>query len=331
MVRLTIIILFGLIVILFVSWPESHAQNRDRFLHSSPAHKKKDCNSCHLMPTGNSMAVRGFPDVAEFPGHAACASCHSGREQITKNFCAACHSSIAPARAPRFPFPVRSRSHEFSTIFPHNVHQDVIAETPRRDGVAVGHYFVKTSFVQTLDDPPKFNNCAICHQTAKILSKTAPRVTGAAVAGAADPFTAQASFFKDTPTGHASCFACHYMGIRPAANNCAGCHSLTTPYSPSAVLKRYSFKFDHNSKSHAVRDCMTCHIRIAGNGDLKAMKDADVPILACTSCHNHSDDLAKELTARATTVEAKQAVFSCNYCHTSPIARLPVPPSHEIK
>jgi len=150
-------------------------------------------------------------------------------------------------------------------------------------------------------------------------------------AASSDTFVPTAGFLKGNPSGHASCFACHYTGIKPAANNCAGCHTLTAPYSPSATLERYSFKFDHNSKSHAVGDCMTCHIRMASNGDLKNLKNADVPILACTSCHNHSDDLAKELNARAASTDAKQPAFQCNYCHTTAVGRFPVPSSHEIK
>jgi hypothetical protein len=118
--------------------------------------------------------------------------------------------------------------------------------------------------------------------------------------------------------------------LEPVATNCAGCHRLTPPYFESGVVKRYSLKFDHsavNDKGDLVhtRDCMTCHVRISGNGDLKTLKDADVPIMACMSCHNHAADLKTELDKRA---EAPKA-FQCNYCHTAAVGGFPVPPSHE--
>jgi hypothetical protein len=320
--------------------PHSLAQQqRDRFSHSSAAHKKLNCASCHKVPTSNWVAARGFPDVAQFPGHVACASCHRQDFFIGNRptFCAGCHTSAGPRSAPLFPFPVRSRSHEFKTIFPHNVHQDVIAAAPRRSGpIAVAH-FVNASYRTVADDPPRFNNCAVCHETATTLPKFASRIptgeTPLAEAGA-DNFTPQARFFKTMPTGHASCFECHYQGVKPVASNCAGCHQLTTPYSLSTTVRRYSLKFDHsetNEKGDLVhtRDCMTCHVRISGNGDLKTLKDADVPILACTSCHNHAADLKTELDKRAESIDKKTPVFQCNYCHTTAMGGFRVPPSHE--
>ena len=316
--------------------PRSAAQNRDRFSHASAAHKKLECSSCHKLPTANWVAARGFPDVAQFPGHAACASCHR-RDFFVGNkpaFCAGCHSNVSPRSAPLFPFPVKSRSHEFATVFPHSVHQDVIAwARPKRATAPV--QFVTAGFRP--DDPPKFNNCAICHETSAALPKFAPRVpTGQQplATAAADNFAPKAQFFKSMPGGHASCFQCHYQGVKPLASNCAGCHQLTAAYSASATVKRYSLKFDHaevNEKGDLVhtKDCMTCHVRISGNNDLKTLKDADVPIMACTSCHNHVADLKTEMDKRADSVEKKQPAFACAYCHTSAVGVFAVPPSHE--
>ena len=341
MTRRTIIVVVILAAGIFGATflPRSSAQQRDRFSHATAAHKKLDCASCHKVPSGNWVAARGFPDVATFPGHVACASCHR-RDFFVGNkpaFCAGCHSNVSPRSAPLFPFPVRSRSHEFTTVFPHSVHQDVIAwARPRRsDSSAV--QFVNAGFTRAADDPPRFNNCAICHETSTALPKFAARVpTGQQplTTAAADNFAPKAQFFKTMPAGHASCFECHYQGVKPVAANCAGCHQLTTPYSPSATFKRYSLKFDHddvNEKGDLVhrRDCMTCHVRISGNSDLKTLTDADVPIMACTSCHNHATDLKAELDKRADTVEKKQSAFNCAYCHTSAVGAFPVPPSHE--
>ena len=312
---------------------ELSAQKRDSFLHSTSAHKKLDCSSCHKNPTPNWVAARGFPDVADFPGHASCINCHRS-DFFAGNrpaICAGCHVSPGPRGAARFPFPVKSRSHEFAIVFPHNVHQDIIASNVRRSDVAVAH-FVNASFRAQVadDDKPQFNNCAICHQTTAALPKLkarTPETIKPLADAASDSFIPKAGYFKDMPSGHATCFACHYQGVKPAGTNCAGCHSLTTPYSESAVVERYSFKFDHQQKEHSVRDCMTCHVRISQNADVKTMKDADVPFMACISCH--SDKITEETAKRASSIADKQPAFQCSYCHTPAIGRFPVPASHE--
>jgi hypothetical protein len=334
-VRLLIV---GLIAFIFAGsfQLESSAQKRDRFSHSTAAHKKKDCGSCHTNPTKNWATARGYPDVSDFPSHIACFACHrkdifSGNQPV---FCGSCHVNPGPRGVARFPFPVRSRSHEFSTIFPHNVHQDIIASTDNRKDVAVAH-FLNASFTRKPDDKPQFNNCAICHQTRTELPKFTARTPKTSLQPlanlAADSFLPTARFFKDMPLTHASCFTCHYQGIKPAGTNCAGCHKLTAPYSESAVVQRYSLKFDHsevNDKREMVhtRDCMTCHVRIAQNADLKTLIDADVPFMACASCHG--DDLVKELTVRAENKANNQPPFQCNYCHSSAIGRFDTPISH---
>jgi hypothetical protein len=336
------LLVIGLVAVIFAVGllPRSAAQNRDRFSHSTPAHQKKSCASCHNMPTANWVSARGFPDVADFPGHAACASCHLRdffRGGNKPAFCLGCHTDVGPGRGPRFAFPVRTRSHEFLTKFPHNVHQDIIARNPDksgRDNVAVAH-FVNASFTTNIDDkPPQFNNCAICHETRSQLPKFTVlplKEKGVAPLGLAltESFTPVAAFFKDMPSGHQSCFACHYTGVKPAANNCAGCHTLTKPYTDMNVLGRYSLKFDHQQQSHALRDCMTCHVRIAQNDDVAKMKDADVPVLTCLACHG--DKLTEEIGKRESSLAGAQAAFQCNYCHTTAIGRYPIPSSHEMR
>ncbi|MFT3742980.1 MAG: hypothetical protein QM785_01680 [Pyrinomonadaceae bacterium] len=311
---------------------ELSAQKRDSFLHSTSAHKKVDCSSCHKNPTPNWVGVRGYPDVADFPGHTACNSCHSGRQFLT--LCSACHTpGSTPKSAPRYPFPGKGNSQEFNTIFPHSVHQDIIASNTRRSDVAVAH-FVNASFRQPFnaDDPPQFNNCAICHQTTSALPKLAARTpaTEKPLADAtSDSFVPKPSFFKDMPSGHATCFACHYQGVQPTGTNCAGCHSLTAKHFESNTIKRYSFKFDHQQKEHSVRDCMTCHLRISQNSDVRTMKDADVPFVACVSCHNHAEDVAKEVAKRKENADKGLPAFQCTYCHTTAVGRYPMPASHE--
>jgi len=315
------------------------AQSRDRFSHATAAHKRKTCASCHAMPTANWVAARGFPDVAEFPGHAACASCHMRdffRGGNKPAFCLGCHTDVGPGRGPRFAFPVRTRSHEFLTKFPHNVHQDVVAQNNRRNEVAVAH-FVNASYTVIDDKPPQFNNCAICHETSTKLPKLnvlALKQQGITPLGEAltENFTPTAAFFKDSPSGHATCFACHYTGVKPIASNCAGCHALTKSYTDTESIGRYSLKFDHMDKNERgdfvhTRDCMTCHVRIAQNDDVAKMKDADVPVLACVACHG--DKLTEEIGKRESSLAANSSAFQCNYCHTTAIGRYPIPSSHK--
>ena len=312
----------------------SVAQKRDAFQHSTIAHKKLDCSSCHKNPTPNWVAARGYPDVADFPGHASCINCHRG-DFFAGNrpaICAGCHVSPGPRGVARFAFPVKARQHQFNTIFPHNVHQDIIASNDKpRSEVAVAH-FVNVGFRPTGaadDPPPQFNNCAICHKTTAAMPKIAPRTPAGQTALAdavPDGFVPKVQFFKDMPSGHATCFACHYQAVKPTGTNCAGCHSLTKSYTESATLKRYSFKFDHQQKEHSVRDCMTCHVRISQNADVRTMVDADVPFIACYACH--TDKVDEETRKRTESVANKLPAFQCTYCHTPEIGRFPIPASH---
>ncbi len=312
---------------------ESPAQKRDRFSHAVADHKKKDCSSCHTIPTKNWAAARGFPDVSDFPGHASCIGCHR-RDFFAGNrpaICAGCHISPGPRGTARFPFPVSSRSTEFSTIFPHDVHQDLIAKNEKNRDVAVAH-FVSASFRRVAaDDKTQFNNCAICHKTSTTLPKTEPRINPllTPIADAAtENFTPKATFFKDSPSGHSSCFQCHFQGLNPTGTECAGCHRLEEPYFDQNLLRRYSLKFDHASTNHANKDCTTCHLRITQNADLRSMKDADVPILTCSTSSCHGSNILEEIGKRETGDAEKRPVFQCNYCHTPAIGRFPIPASH---
>ena len=356
-------------------------KRRNEFFHNTAAHKKIGCASCHKTPTANSVSTRGFPDVADYPGHSSCVRCH--RDDVFQGnnpaICTICHTSSGPRSGPRFPFPVRARSTEFTTIFPHDAHQDIIARNERPDGAVPAHvalysrlpggssggeppserqqdaaatagrmpalhgsgtvpaHFVNASFspaAPLADDPPpppQFNNCAICHQTLSAMPKFGNRqpMRGQALADAAiENFTPGAGFFRSTPEGHASCFSCHNQGQEPVSTNCAGCHRSAAPYFESAVIKRYSLKFDHQSPGHVPNDCTTCHIRITQNSDLATMKDADVPFMTCAACHNHAKEIKEEKAKRAASMAAKQPVFQCTACHTPEIGRFEMPASH---
>jgi hypothetical protein len=234
---------------------------------------------------------------------------------------------------------VQNRSQEFETIFPHDVHQDIIASNENNfnkkkfENVAVAH-FVKASFRNADDDDDEksqFNNCTICHQTPEVLQKFTtyqPKNLESLATPEKEDFTAKPGFFKDMPNNHASCFNCHYQGQKPIRTDCASCHRLATPYFESNVLRRYSLKFDHLSKNHVNKDCTVCHVRITQTADLRNLQNADVPILTCSTSSCHGKELTGEIGKREKSIADNQKVFQCNYCHTSAIGSFKIPASH---
>ncbi len=363
------LVLIGLAAMLFAGgYPsESTAQRRPKpFSHQTPAHrngKYADCAICHKLPSPNWQVSRRdrlppFPDITNFPnphgaGNAAvCISCHV-RDVYTDGglFCGTCHT-VASMRATGgrgvLAFPVRSRPTQFTTLFPHNVHQDLIALNRQDSGFAPAH-FIKTSFSlsgdRKQDDKPvkpSFYNCAICHQTAAQTPKFESRKIDALKSlGSIIPDTFEVpiipAFFKNSPDSHASCFTCHYQfkNLPPGKQVCAGCHELTKPSFDKNITQRYSLKFNHERVGHVEKDCMSCHLRIAQNNDIRVMKDADVPIMACKDCHAKQEDqmfrkvLIFEVEQRdASNAKKEQPIFQCTYCHTSAIGRFETPASH---
>ncbi|HTH51634.1 MAG TPA: hypothetical protein VL501_06860 [Pyrinomonadaceae bacterium] len=319
---------------------ETSAQKH--FSHARKEHQKTTCSGCHIIPAANWPTARGFPDTTQFPGHKSCFTCHSPMAVLTGNkptFCLECHSNVAPGRAPMLKFPVASRPTQFNIKFPHNVHQDILARVMRTD-VAVAH-FVNASWTRPDEKVAAFNSCAVCH----VQSDKLPTVEPAAIKPelkadgpqAAEKTDAKPAFFKTMPGGHQTCFTCHYTGIKPASTDCAGCHALTAAHQSSDTLHRYSIKFDHTYKNH-VTDCMVCHVRIAQNSDASAMKDPDVPVLACStsSCHGGAyngakpgaNDYGQSAIANEVATRKKDGAFNCTYCHSPAIGRNKVPPSH---
>ena len=302
------------------------------FLHSEKAHKQS-CSSCHKLPSSTWRASGNYPNITDYPKHESCVGCHrqdffaGNRPQI----CTICHVEASPRGKARLRFPVRTRSQEFTTNFPHDVHQDVIAShpKPKDDQTAL---FVRAGFEADLkDEKPKFNSCAICHQTASNLPEfraRKPLKTESLFEPGNETFTAKAEFFKNSPNSHASCFSCHYQGQKPFATDCAGCHTLTPSHFDPNIISRYSLKFSHEQKDHSLKDCVTCHIRITQSSDLKLMIDADVPILTCSNTSCHGNDLKAEITKRADSL-ATQNIFQCNYCHTSAIGSYQIPVTHQ--
>ena len=296
-----------------------------RFSHSTKKHQGA-CNTCHKVPTDNWKKVRDFPDVADYPGHDACVSCH--RPQFFKGakpvLCSVCHAKVSPRDDVRFAFRNPASLRQFNIEFPHDKHQDVIAKFFRRLPPEVQPQFVRASFTDSsfsADDKMKhYNNCEICHGP-RTSSPVAP------AAGWVDAFVPDAASFKASPASHASCFNCHWKSQQPVNDNCAGCHKLgDKPYASLDSPKRISMKFRHLREQH-VAECTTCHINITKAVTLRGLKP-DVPITSCTECHNKDGlrlDVSKELEAID-----KNRDFVCSYCHTSDVGRRDPPAGHYL-
>src|SRR4051812_46539415 len=63
--------------------PRTPAHTRtdySHFSHTTPAHHRDSCDSCHKSPSDNWAQVRSadtsFPDITDYPEHASCLSCH---------------------------------------------------------------------------------------------------------------------------------------------------------------------------------------------------------------------------------------------------------------
>jgi len=311
------------------------------FLHSSDKHKSLACNACHKIPT-RWTALRDFPDVADFPDHDACIRCHrpqffSRQSMIGTGpaICVVCHTRAAPRADARFAFglpnntnqPAKSKSlRQFTIEFPHDQHQNVIAALVEGRGFRAGpvafHHRLKS--VPLDDQKPAYNNCSICHVTNM-------RVTPSPLPGSTDAFVPIAGTYKTMPDQHAACFNCHWKNLKPARDDCGGCHKLAgAAFVPVNWPKRISARFAHEGgKGEHVMECTTCHINITRAASLRGLTP-DVPVAACVSCHS---DNKKTTYPKAVTIqeefEQNKKSGQCTYCHTSDVGRKKPPPSHE--
>ncbi len=329
-----------------------------RFSHATSKHQGA-CNTCHKVPTDNWKKVRDYPDVADYPGHDACVSCH--RPQFFRGakppICSVCHSKVSPRDDARFTFRNPSTPRQFLIEFPHDKHQDVIAQlrksgpfmtqtatAPRglpawgpRISLRAWAHARSSATPQTQTNSLRYNNCEICHGP-----RTA--VPPAPATGWVDPFLPEAAAFRAVPTSHASCFNCHWKSEQPTSENCAGCHTrlsrpvlevfgvldlTSTPaeYVPNFLPElRISRKFRHSREQH-VQECTTCHINITRSATLRGLQP-DVPITGCSECHQREglrEDVGKELEAID-----KNRDFVCSYCHTSDVGCRDPPAGHYL-
>src|SRR5216684_7852012 len=83
-----------------VAAPKRPRVDYTKFSHQTHAVAQKlACSSCHKVPAKNWKEVRkgdaAFPDVSDFPEHAACLTCHReqffARERPAPAICSNCH------------------------------------------------------------------------------------------------------------------------------------------------------------------------------------------------------------------------------------------------
>jgi hypothetical protein len=318
--------------------PRGSASKYSAFLHSSDKHKSLACNACHKLPTAWT-AKRDFPDAADFPDHDACVRCHRQQFFTRQAFagtgptiCTVCHMRAAPREDARFAFGQPNHANQsakakderqFTIEFPHDKHQNVIASLRRSGARESEARFVKTSF-QRLDDKPKvdYNNCSICHQTNKSVAvQSSPPATF-------DPSTFYP--FKTMPHSHDACFNCHWKNLKPASDDCGGCHKPAATFISINWPPRKSAMFSHEGgKENHVQECTTCHINITRASTLRGLTP-DVPVTTCATCHK---DNKKTTYPKITSIEDELTQFkrtsNCAYCHTQDVGKKKPPASHE--
>lgn len=344
-----------------------------KFTHTTPAHRKDACDSCHKSPSDNWARVRdseaAFPDITDYPEHDSCLSCH--RQQFFRGarpaICSVCHTVVSPRSGARHPFanpPApfarsekgKTRVSEFALNFPHDLHQDVMARAPSPAADVSDARFVRTAFAQEPPKPQKPNSCSVCHVTYVQPGRAATTPAPADATASAGAVAAKLpdGLLKTTPTGHASCFNCHWQdgGEKPVSTDCAGCHKplpkgttrpapagkdadaqfaaragFADPYAVRKLLRRESVTFPHDEANHITIDCATCHRRITSISTLDETT-LKVPILSCgggSGCHISAKP--KKILNEEVEKKLADANFQCAKCHVN-LGREKPPKSH---
>ena len=95
---------------------------------------------------------------------------------------------------------------------------------------------------------------------------------------------------------------------------------------PTRISIKYLHEGGGEKKQH-VAECTTCHINITKAASLRGLKP-DVPITACTECHN-KDGLRQDLNTELVALD-KNRNFTCVYCHAPNVGNLDPPASHYL-
>lgn len=342
-----------------------------KFSHVTHATTQKlACDSCHKFPSKNWKEVRqgdaAFPDVAEFPEHSSCLSCHRqqffARERPAPAICSNCHVSVTPRDTARFLFPslgdvtdskLKSRDFlsEFSVGFPHDKHVDVVGlDRPRFRNDAAQFVTARWSVFQKQPEQPK--SCPVCHQTYNPQGDSSEEYVTKPPKTVGDNFWLKKGTFQTVPNSHAACFTCHNAesGIAPDSKDCHVCHKLLQPeqelkvdFDPKlpaemgitdkTILERWSRRisagtFRHEGGEHPALNCIGCHsITVMNTLDPKTLR---VPIKSCGGAEGcHITPTSDEGGALNFEIDQKKANagFVCVKCHIS-FGRETVPVNH---
>ena len=269
------------------------------FSHTTHVTKQKlACNSCHKVPTKNWKEVRkgdaAFPDVAEFPEHAACLNCHRqqffARERPAPAICSNCHIAVTPRDTARYLFPSlgdvtdaarprRDFVSEFAVHFPHETHLEVVSRNaPVIDGL---FRIYNVSWQSQQKQPPA--NCPVCHQTYHPQGNSSEEYVTKPPKNLGDAFWLKKGTFKTIPVSHTGCFTCHNAdsGIAPTSVDCQVCHKL------AGVTAQVNRDFDAGTAT-----AMGVSDRVMLNAWRKRVSAGAYrheggmhPDLACTDCH----------------------------------------------
>jgi Cytochrome c7 and related cytochrome c len=352
--------------------PASRARQKPRTNYAEFSHtthvtnQKLACDSCHKFPTANWKEVRkgdaAFPDIAEFPEHAACLNCHRqqffARERPAPAICSNCHVAVTPRNTVRFLFPSlgdvndpsrpqRDFASEFAVHFPHATHLEVVSWTrpftkPR---------FVNVSWGVQQQKPPAAN-CGVCHQTYQPQGNSSEEYLTKPPKELGDAFWLKKGTFKTVPNSHTGCFTCHNAesGISPVSSDCQTCHKLANatvkiasdfdPRMPATMgisdritlnawRKRISAgAYRHEGGAHPDLACADCHPPARLNTvDVQTLR---VPVTSCAGaegCHatatlDEGGSLNYEIDQKK-----KNASFVCSKCHIT-FGKQGVPASH---
>lgn len=337
-----------------------------KFSHTTHAVAQKlACSSCHKVPSKNWNVVRkgdaAFQDVADFPEHASCLSCHRqqffARERPAPAICSNCHIAVTPRDTARWLFPSlgditdpklkrREFVSEFGVGFPHDKHIDVVGWNP--PNLRNRALFVNASLQQA--GPPK--SCPVCHQTYQPQGKSSEEYVTKPPKTLGDAYWLKKGTFKTIPNSHTICFTCHNAdsGISPEPKNCEMCHKLTAPmqlkvdFDPKLaatmgadnfMLARWSRRisagaFRHEAGEHPDLSCLNCHKVDSAAFSTVNPITMKVPVRSCggaDGCHitknvDEGGILNFEIDAKK-----KDPKFVCTKCHVT-FGSEPVPENH---
>jgi hypothetical protein len=218
------------------------------FSHATPAHRRS-CDACHAFPSANWKEARAggdaFPDVTEFPRHAACLECHRKQffasERPAPKICSVCHVAVTPRETARLPFPnpveafrgsprAREFVSAFRVTFPHARHLEMLG---RRSPAGGGPPIARVAYgpQDAAAAPAASAACATCHQLYRPQGDSGDAYATPPPKGFEDGFWLKKGTFMTSPEGHAKCFECHSLdsGLAPGPGDCAACHALADP------------------------------------------------------------------------------------------------------